>query len=330
MQTAYIFSPNNSQAMTIARLLHRYYPEATIIGVPLADEPKTSLPPLYQAIIPAAQFDFGSANGVLIPTGAKSTRLLLEQGSVSLGAVKLTQSALQVYEKPWIIAAALRAGIPTPATWEKLPETAQYPMFYKQRYEQGGGTRGIAYSPADIPAASMDNLIFQEVVASQGTYGVGFLAERGKILASYAHFERESVPPAGGSAVILECMADSRPLQYTRQLIKFINYSGWGLAEFKRHPELDEFLFMEINAKFWASCEFAFRNAPAFLKLLFNIDSREKPAQRLIFVDRALTRGLLFTLSHIRYFASSELCIYPGWARRAVASRIPAGIRRRF
>jgi hypothetical protein len=327
MKTAFIFSPAGSQAITIARLLRHYLPEVTVVGVTLAGEAGISRSEIYHSVIPTSQFDHEKANGVVIPTGAKSTRFLLEQGDVSIGLAVLRQLALQVYDKQWIIAKATRAGIPTPATWENLADVTEYPLFYKERYEQGGGRRGIARSSADVPVDVQDDLIFQEVVTGRGTYGVGFLAEQGRLLASCTHFERESVPPAGGSAVIIETCRDLRPLQYTQQLIKFINYSGWGLAEFKYNPQRDEFLFMEINAKFWASCEFSFRNEPLFLKLLFCIDAKEKPVQRLIYLDRAFTRGILFILTNIRYFVGSELYTYPGWLRRAVIAQVPVTMR---
>jgi hypothetical protein len=327
MKTAYIFSPEGSQAITIARLLRHYFPEATVVGVTLAGETGISRPEIYHSVIATSQFDPEKANGIIIPTGAKSTRFLLEQGDVSIGSAVLKQQALQVYDKRWIIAKATEGGIPTPATWEDLADTTAYPLFYKERYEQGGGTRGIARSSADIPAAAQNSLIYQEVVTGRGTYGVGFLAEQGRLLASCTHFERESVPAAGGSAVIIETCQDLRPLQYTEQLIESINYSGWGLAEFKYNPQRDEFLFMEINAKFWASCEFSFRNEPLFLKLLFGIDAQEKPVQRLVFLDRAFARGILFILANSRYFVGSELYTYPGWPRRAVVAQVPVTIR---
>ena len=328
VNTIHILSPKTSQAQAIAAFIHRYFPEVSIVGVVFEDE-STSLPRgVYSDFALLSHLEVGRADSVLIPTGSRSTKYFLEKGDVTVGAVTLTQPALRVYDKPWMIARSAEIGIPTPATWQQLRDVTGYPVFYKQRYEQGGGPRGIAQAESDIPTHGRDQLIFQEVIESPGTYGVAFLAENGRLRVKQTHFESESVPRAGGSAVIIERYEHHLLLEYTRWLIDLLGYSGWGLVEFKRDPDRDDFFFMEINAKFWASCEFSFVNEPLFLKLLFGIDSQEKSVNRMFFIDRASDRGVFFVLSHLGHLANgSALRAYPGWQRQIAVAATPSVLR---
>lgn len=312
----YIFNPGLDQALAIARLLRRYY-EGNIIGVTLLDKEFYPCSRLYDSIIPASWVNLNAPDIRLIPTGALSTRYLLElRGDITLGQITLKRSALRVYDKLWIIRHAQRIGIPVPITWSQSEEIPGYPVFYKPAFEKGGGNRGIAYKAGDLPK-NKNGLIFQEVIQGKGTYGVAFLAEQGKLLAYEAHYEVESYPKPGGSAIIIERFYDQRLIEYSQRLLEALGYSGWGLIEFKYCPYREDYVFMEVNAKFWASCEFTFRNNPLFLKLLFDIDSKEKPIVRMFFVERAAARGLWFLVVHfVKLLGRSELCIYPGWPRR--------------
>jgi hypothetical protein len=328
-QTYLVYSPTSEQSLTISRFLRRYRRGAELFGVTLHDEYETSLRGVYDRIVSVSEIDSARTGMIQIPTGAKSTRLLLQNRNVVLGSVTLTQDALRVYDKAWIIAMASDVGIPTPITWQSLTDVTSYPLFYKQNQEWGGGARGIAKNEREVPFTGRDTLIFQELLISQGTYGVSFLAEQGRLLTHYVHFERESIPKEGGSAVIVEEFSDRRLLEYTQRLIQALDYSGWGLVEYKYCPRRKNFVFMEVNAKFWASCEFAFRNNPLFLKLLFDIDSKETPVQRMVFVERAIARGIPFLISHLHIFVNgSDLQVYPGWMRRSTGVVLPQAVRR--
>lgn len=324
----YILSPLLDQSLTIASLLRKYFRTSTITGITLDSESFRSCYGIYNNTISVNDFDIERTDANLIPTGAKSTKLLLQHKDITLGSVTLTANALRVYDKAWIIAVASDVGIPTPLTWRNLAEVTSYPLFYKQSQEKGGGARGIAKDESDVPLVGRENLIFQEFIATHGTYGVCFLAEHGRVLTSYVHYERESFPKEGGSAVIIEDFSDRRLLDYTQRLLQSLDYSGWGLAEYKYCPRREDFVFMEINAKFWASCEFAFKNNPMFLKLLFDIDSKEKSVKRMVFIERALARGIPFFMGHLPTYFGGALKVYPGWPIRVVGSFLPPTVRR--
>ena len=206
----------------------------------------------------------------------------------------MTQNALRFYSKPWSLSLARNCGIPVPDTWTDSCDDLQFPVFTKPQFEGGAGTRKIARSRDELPGDV--DMIYQEYIDSPGTYGVGFIADSGKITAYHTHYERESYPSIGGSAVVAERYNDERLVKYVRAIISASKYSGWGLAEFKYCPSRDDFVFMEINAKFWASCILAFHNEPRFTELFFNGTSALRPVTRMLFINRALARGWGYTI----------------------------------
>lgn len=288
MITAKIASPGLDQSRTIGRYLRgKYRDNFRLIGQLLPGEstPRTHGP--FDEIVRIVQFDLDD----VIPTGGRSTAARLEDNDVSLGGATLTRAALRFFDKPWSLALAAEAGVPVPTTWQDAPHKREFPIFYKSATE-GGGIRGLARTFDELP--DIDGLIYQEYITSAGTYGVGFLAQSGKILTANLHFEAESYPQLGGSAVLIEQFADERLLRHAKAILHHSKFDGWGLIEFKYCPNRDDFVFMELNAKFWASCEFAFRNQPDFARILFDAGPIEAPCERMVFMHRALQRGWRF------------------------------------
>lgn len=311
----FLFSPASDQATAIARYVHRYKSSTPLVGVVMPGESQLRR---CKYIAKTHKLNFQTLcelKGNFIPTGAVSTKYLLENiGDIRIGQVTLTKDALRVFDKMWLLRFAESIGLPVPFTTSSLDEIKKYPIFYKQNQEMGGGKRGVACFPLQVPQESAD-LIFQEYIDSVGTYGVGFIADKGVVQVSHVHFESESFPKDGGSAIVLSRFEDQRLIEYTNRLIQALNYSGWGLVEFKYCNKRQDYVLMEINPKFWASCELAFINEPKFLKLLFDIDAQEAPQMNFIFVHRAFLRGLLFILVHLCFFIRERTALrfYPRW-----------------
>jgi hypothetical protein len=320
----YVCEPWLDQSLTILHFLNRYCPEKPVFC--LINDTESAKPIYCSNSFLLQEISLPDNELQIIPTGAYSTSYLLQYQDVKIGQITLTKEAIRLYDKLWAIEAAQSMGIPTPTTWRHTEEISYYPVFYKQSYEKGGGQRGIAKEKSEIPVD--EEMIFQELIQGRGTYGVSFLADRGMIILHHTHHEIESYPKQGGSAVIIENFSNDKLLEYSNVLIKSLNYSGWGLIEYKYCPKRDDFVFMEINAKFWASCAFTFRNNPLFLKLLFDIELKEKPVNRMIFLDRAAARGPLFLLMTPKFLKlGTVLHVYPGWIRRLVLRFIPAPAR---
>jgi hypothetical protein len=284
-----ILSPALDQSLAVAEFILRERSAERPVGVLLPGEDRPWRPHPFGDFVPIEAVNEGE--GKLIPTGSRSTALLLESGDIALGSATMTQSALRFYDKHWSIAAAEAADLPVPETFATRDAISAYPVFYKSDNE-GGGARGIARSADTLPATP--GLIYQEFVDSPGTYGVTFVAENGKMVVMQAHFERESYPATGGSAVLIEQMHDSRLLAHAERLIAHTGFTGWGVVEFKFSPRLEDYVFMELNAKLWASLEFTFRNEPLFGRLLLGVDCGGRPVERMLFMHRAFARGPAF------------------------------------
>jgi len=320
--TLCVLSPGLDQARAIAQILKRADPDLHLTGLTMPGE---RLPIFrrpfdeilqYSTTVPA---DFTR----YIPTGSQSTAFMLQRGDISLGSVTMSREALRFYDKSWSIETAARAGLPVPRTWLDPREIPAFPVFFKPGKE-GGGTRGIAHHEDDLPSTS-EELIFQELISSPGTYGVAFVATDGALRASFVHHEMESYPESGGSAVVVERAADERLYRYAELLLRHTGFSGWGLIEFKYCPIRNDYVFMELNAKFWASCEFAFRNEPAFPQLLFGAEPVGRPRSRMIFMHRAFARGLRFLVTALPgLLDDAELRFLPGtWQVALVQLLLP-------
>jgi hypothetical protein len=87
---------------------------------------------------------------------------------------------------------------------------------------------------------------------------------------------------------------------------------------------------MEVNAKLWASIEFAFMNNNEFLKYLFGIDYPEKKVDSALFIDRLIALGWAHFFRNIHHLYHSRILSYQkpsNLLRSLVISCIPAGVR---
>lgn len=312
-----IASPSLDQAKTIARFIRNGRDrDCHIVGKVLPDEAMPRVNKPFDMVEPV---EWENLAGV-IPTGSRSTSALLEQSDLHLGDVVMRREMLRFYDKPWSLNLAAAAAVPVPTTWLDPLEDIRFPVFYKSR-EEGGGMRGLARTRDELPIAR--GLIFQEYIPTPGTYGVGFVARQGELLLHHSHFEVESYPELGGSAVFIEQIRDERLLRHARSIIALSDFDGWGLIEFKYCPSRDDFVFMELNAKFWASIEFTFRNEPDFARILFGVEPFLRPCTRMIFMHRALRRGGSFVARSLPgYLKGSEL----NWGDGAWLAALPRAL----
>jgi len=306
MKTVLILDPVLDQAIAVAKYLRKHGKDLRVFacfedkirsfsGMQWFDECTIHS---YDDPSIVARYDY------VVPTGAHSTHKLLSSvESLRVGNVEFTRSNLILYDKLKTLDIAERLGIPTPATFRNIDEIESLPVFYKEPFETGGGIRGIVRTSKKLDSLTVhENLIYQEYINTPTTYGVGFLANKGDIVASFLHKEILSMPKAGGSGVVLERIASNRKLsEYTQRIIEDLGYSGWGLAEFKYCNRRDDFVLMEVNTKFWASLEFALLNNNTFLWELFGIIYHEQNVEEVVFLDRLISLGLLETLRNWNY-----------------------------
>lgn len=307
MKKILILQPFLDQSISIAFFLRRfsseYYLIAGIFNERIPYVPSCVYHEIknikHENLGATSQYDF------ILPTGAQSTKFLLSLvESITIGTIKFKKENLIVFDKKSTLAIIRKIGIPVPKMYDSIDHIEGYPAFYKQAFESGVGIRGIIYSQDDLKTIPLhEKLIFQEYINTPETYGVGFIARDGQIITHFIHKEIISYPKPGGSGVLLTKYQDDRLLLYSRKIINHLHYSGWGLIEFKYCNKRKDFVFMEVNAKFWASIEFALLNNPVFFQELFDIQyTPKKGVNCIIFLDRLAQYGIIEYLTYIASF----------------------------
>jgi len=291
-----ILSPGLSQSFAIATLLQRHRPALCLLGYPLPGEKDRVRAPFARYVSPE-EGESTARSGAAIMTGSQATEHVLRHRDwVELGQIKFEKRNLYFFDKIATLRRAKQLDIPTPLTWTSLEEIGDNsgPLFYKPTREGTGGPRRKVRSVETLPSLVRGGgYLFQEAIEGPSVIGFGFLADRGRVVAARVHHEMLSHPPDGGSAVVVEDYDAPRVEELARRLIADFQYSGWGLIEFKRCTRRNDFVLMEVNAKFWASLEFALRTRPLFSHLLFGISSKAEPIQRMIWPARLLRNGLI-------------------------------------
>jgi hypothetical protein len=117
-------------------------------------------------------------------------------------------------------------------------------------------------------------------------------------------------------------------LDYTNRLVQESRYSGWGLAEYKYDPKRGSFVFMELNPKFWASCEFTLASNSDFAALLFRLPSRVVPSDSLLFLHRAIRLEPRMATRVLWRSRNERAVLYPGWLRGALGVRVSSALSR--
>lgn len=226
---------------------------------------------------------------IIIPCGAVSTSVLFySNDGIKIGQAEFSENNFITYDKIKTLKIVEEIGVPIPRTYTDKSQLDFFPIFFKSLREDTYRERGILYNEEDLKKIKSKTIFYQEYIPTFGTYSVGFLADRGKIITHFSQKEIISVPYHGGSAVVIEKWDDPRLFEYTQRICEKIGYSGWGLAEYKYSDWRDDYVFMEINAKFWASIEFTFLNNPLFLKILFDIDKKPQNVNKAVFINRVI------------------------------------------
>lgn len=302
-----VLQPFSEQAIFIVKLL-KENSDCEVVAVLLKGELELKIH-LYDGIKKVTNYsELADHDGVIIPTGAPSTEALLKRGDIVLGNITMKKNSIVVYDKVQFLEKCYQNNLPIPLCFNVNELIEDYfPLFYKEKNEKGGGVRGIANRIEDLNGLPIDQLIFQELIDSKGTYGVAFLAVDGEVTIMQAHFEEESYPTSGGSATLINSVEDERLYELTKKFVKYFNYSGWGLAEYKYCNKRNNYVFMEVNAKFWASCIFTFLNNSMFYEQLFNIKMNETKVPQVLFINRLFNTGFLNAIKTLKKNSDAKI-----------------------
>lgn len=327
MKRYIILEPYSEQSLAILKVLKRDIENEIYAGI-MKEKYKNEFLKYYTGTININEEDIIQLDKeyIIIPTTAQSTSLYFSLfDECKLNEIIFKKKNLFVSDKPKILEFTEKIGVPVPKTYYSREDIKSYPIFYKQNFERGGGVRGLAKSKEELYQIKDENLIYQEYITGNSTFGVTFLAKDGEILEYDIHEETLSIPKDGGSAVIIKEIYDDRLLSYTKNIIRNLDYSGWGLSEFKYCPLRDEYYFMEINAKFWASCEFSFLKNK-FIKLLFNIDkynlNYKEKVNGVIFIDRLIKSNIKDIYNNKKYLTEYKKIKYKNPFKVFIKSKI--------
>ena len=305
MKKILIFEPESTQAQAISKYIKKH---SNYYLVGCTETKKRFNKKNYDEII-VKNFEGMDETeyAYILPTGANSSFRVIKKHKklVFCNEVTVSSANLVVYDKPKMLDIADNLNVPIPKTFYNKNTIDDFPIFYKENFEKGGGTRGVAYKKKDIP--QNQGLIYQEFIDTPSTYGVGFLAKKGEVLVHKTHKEVISHPVDGGSSVVIENFDDQRIIRYTQKLVKELGYSGWGLSEFKYCKTRKDFVFMEINGKLWASVEFMFINDQKFLNFILDINYEVKPTERLVFINRLFRYTLVDIIKHAPFIFCSKI-----------------------
>ena len=186
-------------------------------------------------------------------------------------------------DKSAVLAIARKAGVPIPVTYapeddeelDEVVERVRKPAVVKlrddagtvlepgQRYAIGRSSGELLDAYRRLHALKAFPLI-QEKVDGPG-YGVGVLAEEGRVLASFAHRRIREYPVTGGPSTICISVDDPRLAGYAASVIRELGWTGVAMVEFKKD---DDYRLMEVNPRFWGSLPLATRSGVNFPSLL--------------------------------------------------------------
>lgn len=186
-------------------------------------------------------------------------------------------------DKSAALAVAKKVGVPIPVTYapeddeelEGVLERLKFPAVVKLRDDAGTvlepGQRYAVGRTADDVRRAYRTLhsrkpfpLIQERVEGPG-YGVGVLADNGKVMAAFAHRRIREYPVSGGPSTFCVSVVDDRLTGYAAAVLGELGWTGVAMVEFKKD---DDYRLMEINPRFWGSLPLATRagvNFPALL-----------------------------------------------------------------
>ena len=228
---------------------------------------------------------------IVVPTGGYSTQRYFDiAAECRVGEVIFKKENLRVSDKIDMLDLCIKIDVPVPKTYGLDEKNLNFPLFCKSKHENSTlpKVRKILRKQSDFDKLPHNDVIIQDYINYPSYFGVAFIAKEGKIITSFVQKLILSYPIRVGSGLLLKKIENETLIKHTATLLEALNYSGWGLADFIYNPKKDEYVFMEINAKFWASLEFTLLSNSEFGRLLFGLDYASKPTKYFTFINRLL------------------------------------------
>lgn len=119
------------------------------------------------------------------------------------------------------------------------------------------------------------DVLIQENFIGTGV-GIEFLAGHGNLLHAFQHERVHEPLMGGGSSYRKSASLDPELLTATEKLLKALDYTGVGMAEFKVNFKTKDWIFLEINGRFWGSLPLAVSAGADFPYFLYQLMVEKK------------------------------------------------------
>jgi predicted ATP-grasp superfamily ATP-dependent carboligase len=229
-------------------------------------------------------------------------------------------------------AAAVGMSVPSTLTFDTLDEldraseNGPFPCVIKprfsRRFDGHGGVGGTLIRYARTPQQLREGFravhavspwpLVQEFVTGTGT-GVFVLADRGHVVATFAHKRLREVSPTGGAASLAESIApDPRLVAPAVRLIESLGWHGVAMVEMKDPGSPAPPVLMEINGRLWGSLPLAIAAGMDFPALLAELFLDGRVAAPRTYKVGVRCRHLRGDLSHLTGVLKGAPAGWPG------------------
>jgi carbamoylphosphate synthase large subunit len=208
---------------------------------------------------------------MVIPVGATSVQTVCEVARDK--AVLPLEHHLRIcYDKSEATALAASLGIAVPRT-VRLRHSSDaadvdmaFPCVVKSANEVEGKFVWYPRDRAELQIAVAEGLrqlglessgvLVQEYVAGVGAGFFG-LYQRGSLVRLFMHRRIREWPGSGGASTAARAIRDPALLRSGKAILDALQWHGVAMVEFKYRPEVGDYVFIEVNGKFWGSAELA-------------------------------------------------------------------------
>ncbi|MCD6239844.1 MAG: ATP-grasp domain-containing protein [Thermotogae bacterium] len=231
---------------------------------------------------------------VLMPVHSEDTYLIAKYKSALEPFIKVPlcdySTLTQINDKGYLMQIAEELGIPVPKTYfikedlsvlHRIANEINFPAVIKLR--NSASSIGISYvhskeeliskykktlSRFNLPPSEYP--LIQEYIEGDG-YGVSLLFNHGDLRAKFTHKRIREYPITGGPSTCRISVKHPEMESLAVKLLKYFNWHGVAMVEFKLDSKTKKPVLMEVNPRFWGSINQAVKSGVDFPYLLYKM-----------------------------------------------------------
>ncbi|MEM3062762.1 MAG: ATP-grasp domain-containing protein [Nitrososphaerota archaeon] len=183
---------------------------------------------------------------------------------------------------------------------EDFIKDVNFPLILKPAFSSG--SRGIVYinnhselyhKLAKFKEDFKTGLI-QEFIPYGGSFGVEFLFKNGEVKARFTHKRIREYPASGGPSTCRISVKYPIIEEYSEKILKFLNWNGVAMVEFRIDSRNNIPMLMEINPRFWGSLSTAYYAGVNFPLLLADLIIKKDCETIFDYKEGIITRWILW------------------------------------